>query len=88
MLYLLFIHESIQCVYVCVFSKDEYERLKSSREEVMHTLNELRARCEEVESQRDEEAENCQLLKVPLCPFELICMGFWHQQVIFNCRMR
>ena len=32
---------------------------------MVHKLNELTAHCEKVERQCGEEAENCQLLKVP-----------------------
>ena len=48
------------------YKKDENEGLKTSRQEIMHKLNELAAHCKEVERQRDEEAENCRLLEVPI----------------------
>lgn len=48
------------------YKKDEYERLNTSRQEIVQNLNELAAHCKEVERQRDEEAENCRLLKVPI----------------------
>ena len=48
---------------------------------MVHELNELTAHCEEVERQRDEEAENCQLLKVPL---HILCskLGLYWSSVV------
>ena len=51
-------------MFFLTWIKDEYEGLKSSRQEMVHKLNECTAHCEEVERQRDEEAGNCRLLQV------------------------
>ena len=50
--------------YSSILCKDECDRLESSRQEVMQKLSELTTHCEEVERQRDKEAENCHLVKV------------------------
>ena len=52
-------------VVLSILIKDECERHAASRQELMHKLSELTAHCKEVERQRDEEAENYSLLKVP-----------------------
>lgn len=54
------------CYILTVLIKDENKRLGSSGQEMEHKLNELTVQCEELQRQHNEEAENCQLLKVPL----------------------
>ena len=39
--------------------------LQSNKQEIVHKFNELAPRCEEVERQHAEEAEECRLWKVP-----------------------
>ena len=50
--------------HVSILCKGECDRLESSRLEMVLKLKELAAHCEEVERQRDKEADNCRLLKV------------------------
>ena len=53
------------CIYhLSIPCKGEYDRLESSRQEVMQKLNELTAHCKEVERQHNEEAANCHLVEV------------------------